>query len=72
MLTRSYGAKAWVFILVLSLVMITGCAKPPTQEVTQAEKAIGEAKHKEADIYVKDIFTKAEHTLKKAKDLMSS
>lgn len=61
----------FVFIFTLSLSYLSGCAKPPTKEVEQAEKAIAEAKQKEADLYVQDIFSKAEDSLKKAKDLIS-
>jgi Sec-independent protein translocase protein TatA len=57
-------------IVILILILIFGREKPPTLEVENAEKAIAEAKQKEADIYVPDIFSKAEETLKKAKDLM--
>ncbi|NWF52976.1 MAG: DUF4398 domain-containing protein [Nitrospirae bacterium] len=59
-----------VTIIIFSL-MINGCAKPPTKEVENAEKAIIEAKSKEADLYVEDIFTKAEDSLKKAKELIA-
>lgn len=57
-------------IIILILVLLIGREKPPTLEVENAEKAVAEAKQKEADIYVPDIFSKAEETLKKAKDLM--
>lgn len=57
-------------ILILILVLLIGREKPPTLEVENAEKAVAEAKQKEADIYVPDIFSKAEETLKKVKDLM--
>lgn len=57
-------------ILILILVLVLGREKPPTQEVENAERAVAEAKQKEADIYAPDIFLKAEETLKKAKDLM--
>ncbi|MEW6376362.1 MAG: hypothetical protein AB1502_11325 [Thermodesulfobacteriota bacterium] len=58
-----------IFIVLLSF--LSGCAKPPTKEMEQAEKAITEATQKEANLYVQDIFTKAEDSLKKAKDLIS-
>jgi hypothetical protein len=48
-----------------------GCAKPPTEEITKAEKAIEEARAKEANVYVEDVFKKAEAALKKAKDLVT-
>ena len=57
-------------IIILILVLLIGREKPPTLEVENAEKAVAEAKQKEADIYVPDIFSKAEETLKKVKDLM--
>jgi F0F1-type ATP synthase membrane subunit b/b' len=70
MLKKSLYFILFVFIFTLSLSYLSGCAKPPTKEVEQAEKAIAEAKQKEADLYVQDIFTKAEESLKKAKDLI--
>jgi tetratricopeptide (TPR) repeat protein len=60
-----------VFILIFSFVLFIGCAKPPTKEVESAEKAIAEAEQKEADLYVQDVFHKAEDSLKKAKDLIA-
>jgi len=60
-----------VSILVFSVTIITGCAKPPTKEVESAEKAIAEAKLKEADLYVQDVFMKAEDSLKQARDLVA-
>ena len=60
-----------VSILVFSVTIITGCAKPPTKEVESAEKAIAEAKLKEADLYVQDAFMKAEDSLKQARDLVA-
>jgi hypothetical protein len=61
-------------LLVLGLIIIplTGCGeKPPTQEISNAEKAISEAMQKEANIYAPDIFAKAEESLKMAKDLLA-
>jgi hypothetical protein len=56
-------------VLVLVILLLAGREKPPTQEMTNAEKAIAEAKQKEASIYAPDIFSKAEESMKKAKDL---
>jgi len=69
MLTRRYGYGfiLRVSILAFSLVII-GCAKPPTMEIEKAEKAVAEAKQKEADLYAQDIFSRSEEALKKAKD----
>jgi len=60
-----------VVMLSFSIMLFYGCAKPPTKEVENAEKAIAEAKQKEADLYVQDVFTKAEDALKNAKDLIA-
>lgn len=57
-------------VLMLAIVVslsIIGCAKPPAKEIESADKAIAEAKQKEADLYVQDVFLKAEEALKKAK-----
>ena len=57
-------------VLVLIVILLAGREKPPTQEMINAERAIAEAKQKETDIYVPDIFSKAEESLKKAKGLI--
>jgi len=59
-----------VFLFVSSFAIFTGCSKPPTQEITKAEKAVEEARQKEADIYAPDIFKNAEESLKKAKEFV--
>ena len=61
-----------LFIFLLSLTLLIGCAKPPTQEIENAEKAIAQAKQKEADLYVQDEFRRAEEAVKKAKDLVAA
>lgn len=63
------GIFAIMFICVVSLV--GGCAKPPAQEITKAERAVDEAGQKEAPIYVPEIFKIAEDLLKNAKDLVA-
>ena len=61
----------WVVLVFLaSITMFSSCAKPPTEELAQAEKAIEEAKQKEADLYAQDPFLKSQDSLKKAKDLV--
>jgi methionine synthase II (cobalamin-independent) len=49
---------------------IAGCSKPPAQEMANAEKAVDEAKQKEANIYVPDVFKKADDSLKNATQLV--
>jgi hypothetical protein len=59
-------------MVVLSFAIFAGCTKPPTEEVAKAEKALEEAKQKEAHAYVPDLFAKAEESLKKAKDYITN
>ena len=66
---RICGALAVAVLICIFLV--SGCAKPPTEEIAKAEKTLGDAKAKEADIYLEDGFKKAEASLKKAKDLVA-
>ena len=67
MLKKVQDAKFLVWFTVLSFVFLGGCAKPPAKEIESAEKAVAEAKQKEADLYVMDVFSKAEEALKKSK-----
>ncbi len=60
-----------VALLFLCAVLVAGCAKPPTEELLKAEKALGEARAKEVPLYMEDVFNKAEADLKKAKDLVA-
>ena len=48
--------KFSILLLSLSVLFVAGCAKPPTQEIAKAEKALDEAKQKEAHLYVPDIY----------------
>lgn len=72
MLKRKDINRILVLMVVLSFALLSGCAKPPTEEITKAETAVAEAKQKEADLYVQDVFAKAEESLKKAKDLVTA
>lgn len=72
MLKKKSLAVFLVSILIFSVSIITGCAKPPTKEVESAEKAIAEARLKEADLYVQDVFMKAQDSLKNANDLIAA
>ena len=62
----------FITMVVLSFTLFAGCAKPPTEEMTKAEKALEEAKQKEAPVYVPDLFKKAEESLAKAKDYVTN
>jgi predicted small lipoprotein YifL len=69
---KNCGFISFLLVLVLILLFLTGCGeKPPTQEISNAEKSISEAMQKEANIYAPDIFSKAEENLKMAKDLLA-
>lgn len=57
--------------LVFIGMLLAGCEKAPTQEVSNAEKSISEAMQKEANLYAPEIFSKAEQSLKMAKDLLA-
>jgi len=66
---------AYFKVLLVTLIIqvfIFGCSKPPTEEMIKAEKALEQAKQKEADIYALDIYNKIEETYKKAKELVSA
>jgi hypothetical protein len=72
MLKKSYPFISPFLGFVLIITLLTGCGeKPPTQEISNAEKSISEAVQKEANIYAPDIFSKAEESLKMAKDLLA-
>ena len=64
------GLIVCMFAFALSLVV--ACAKPPTQEIANAENAIADAKAKEADLYVQDVFTKAQDELNKANEMVTA
>jgi len=71
MVKKQFSYILLMVVLSMSITLLYGCAKPPTKEVENAEKAIAEAKQKEADLYVQDVFARAEESLKKAMDLIA-
>ncbi len=62
--------KIGCLVCMLSLAVVFACAKPPTQEIADAEKAIADAKMKEADLYVEDVFSQAQNEIKKAGEMV--
>jgi hypothetical protein len=64
--------KTGLIVCMFALSLVIACAKPPTQEMADAAKAIADAKDKEADLYVEDVFTKAQNEMKKATDLVTA
>lgn len=59
-------------LAVFSLMLLAGCAKPPTEALQKAEQALEEAKQKGASFYAEDLYKKAEESLKKAKDQVAA
>jgi hypothetical protein len=52
------------FVLIaLALVLATGCAKPPTEQIEAAEKAVADAQQSGASTYVAEEYAKIEGTL---------
>ena len=66
---RLYGTV--MVMLFFCAALMAGCAKPPTEELVRAGKALEEARAKEVHLYMEDAFNKAEADLKKAKDLVA-
>ena len=71
MLKRLPFSNVAKLILMITILALGACAKPPTQEITQAEKAVEEATQKEAALYAQDLLQKAQDSLKKAKDFVT-
>ena len=61
-----------IVVCMCALSLIFACAKPPTKEIADAEKAIADAKANEADLYVQDVFTKAQDEMKKAGEMVTA
>jgi len=57
--------------LIICLALLCGCARPPTEEVETAARTVAQAKQKEADLYVEDVFKKARDALQRAHDLIA-
>jgi hypothetical protein len=72
MLKRYHFFRFFVALLIVSFALFTGCAKPPTEEMAKAEKAVEDAKQKEAPAYAPEQFAKADDSLKKAKELVTA
>jgi hypothetical protein len=67
---RTFITIAFSGIISLSFIFSPGCAKPPMQEIENAEHALSQAKKKEADRYMQEDYRKAEDALKRAKSLV--
>ncbi len=54
-------------VSLLVLLVVVGCAKPPTQEMADAQAALAAAKAAQADVYVPNEYTSADDLLAKAR-----
>lgn len=68
---RVYGRMLFAFMVMFSVMLFAGCAKPPTEELMKAEKSVREAKEKEADLYAEEVYMKAEESMKKANEFVA-
>ena len=59
-------------LVAFSFALVMGCASPPTEEMAKADKAVADAKAKDANLYAQDAFKKAEDAFKKAKDQVAA
>ena len=59
-----------IAMLICGLLM-SSCASPPVEELARAQKALDDARAKEADIYLEEGFKKAEAALSKAKEALA-
>jgi len=68
----SKKVRVWMiaFVGIIVLVSLAGCAKPPTTEMSNAEKAFQDATDAGAQQYAADQYTSAEQALNNAKQLM--
>lgn len=66
------AGKTGLIVCMFLLSFIFACAKPPTQEIADAVKAIADAKAKEADLYVQDVFANAQEEMKKAGEMVTA
>ena len=57
-----------IFIVVISIVMLTGCPKPPLQEIADAKAALESARIAGAQTYAPKEYSSAEGYVKKAQD----
>jgi hypothetical protein len=64
--------KTGLVVCMFALSLVFACAKPPTQEIANAEKAIADAKAKEADLYAQDVFAKALDEMKKTGEMVTA
>lgn len=72
MVKRGTYCVLFLVIGILSLALLWGCSKPPTEALAKAEQLFEEAKQKGAHLYAEGTFKKAEESLMKAKDQIAA
>jgi hypothetical protein len=66
---RSWG---YLQLIIFFVALCAGCAEqPPTEAVSQAEKAVADAQTQEANLYAQESYLKAEEALKKTRAFMT-
>jgi hypothetical protein len=58
-------------LLILGIILISSCAKPPDKEMQAARDAVSAAMNAEANMYVPDLFTSAQDSLNQAETFVS-
>ena len=64
---RKYGMMFALILMVTAAVLMTGCQKPPEQELAGAQQAIDAAKQAEAEKYAQSELSGAQSTLDQAR-----
>lgn len=58
-------------LLILGIILLSSCAKPPDQEMQAARDAVSAAMNAEANMYVPDLFTSAQDSLNQAETFVT-
>jgi len=58
-------------LLILGIILLSSCAKPPDKEMQAARDAVSAAMNAEANMYVPDLFTSAQDSLNQAETFVS-
>ncbi|MDP3024408.1 MAG: DUF4398 domain-containing protein [candidate division Zixibacteria bacterium] len=58
-------------LLILGIILLSSCAKPPDKEMQAARDAVSAAMNAEANMYVPDLFTSAQDSLNQAEAFVS-
>jgi len=70
----TFTRRPWGYLqlIIILAALCAGCAEqPPTEAVSQAEKAVADARTQEADLYAREPYLKAEEALKKTRAFMT-